>query len=407
MTFWIIVTLMALAVAMLLALALLRGRRDAAPAASYDVRVYRDQLASVDRDLARGVIAEDDAERIRTEISRRILAADAKLSGEKEGGAQSRGLSLAVAALAGAGVVGGGLALYSRLGAPGYGDLPLSLRIEQAAEIRETRPVQAAAEAQMPATPDPQVDANYAELIAQLRKAVAERPDDLQGQRLLAQHEANLGNHKAAYEAQQRVIEIRGDSAEAGDYSRMAEQMVMAAGGYVSPEAETALGEALRRNPDDGPARYYWGAMLAQTGRPDLAFRIWDQTLRNSPAGAPWTQAIEAQIEDLAMRAGVEYDAPARPGMRGPSAADMEAAGDMSAEDRQAMIRGMVDGLAERLATEGGPPEEWARLIGALGVLGETDRARAIHEEALTRFAGNDDALERIAAAARSAGLIE
>ncbi|MEY8840417.1 tetratricopeptide repeat protein, partial [Cribrihabitans sp. XS_ASV171] len=229
------------------------------------------------------------AERIRTEISRRILAADAKLREEKEGRAQSRGLTLGVAVLSAVGLVGGGLALYSRLGAPGYGDLPLSLRIERAAEIRETRPAQVEAEAQMPAAPDPQVDANYAELIAQLRKAVAERPSDLQGQRLLAQHEANLGNHKAAYEAQQRVIEIRGDSAEAGDYSRMAEQMVMAAGGYVSPEAETALREALRRNPDDGPARYYWGAMLAQTGRPDLAFRIWDQTLRNSPAGAPWT----------------------------------------------------------------------------------------------------------------------
>ena len=54
MTFWIIVSLLALAVAALLVLALLGGRTGAEPAAAYDLRVYRDQLKDVERDLARG-----------------------------------------------------------------------------------------------------------------------------------------------------------------------------------------------------------------------------------------------------------------------------------------------------------------------------------------------------------------
>jgi cytochrome c-type biogenesis protein CcmH len=84
----------------------------------------------------------------------------------------------------------------------------------------------------------------------------------------------------------------------------------------------------------------------------------------------------------------------------------MQAAEAMSADDRQAMIQGMVEGLATRLATEGGPPEDWARLIAALGVLGQTERARAILSEARTVF---PDAAMRapIEAAAAQAGLIE
>ena len=48
------------------------------------------------------------------------------------------------------------------------------------------------------------------------------------------------------------------------------------------------------------------------------------------------------------------------------------------------------------LATEGGPPEDWARLIGALGVLGQTERAEAIAAEARVVFADNADAVDMI-----------
>ena len=77
--FWIVTAALSLAVALLLARALLRGRRDTGPAQAFDIQVYRDQLKDVERDLARGVIEAGDAERVRTEISRRILAADSAM----------------------------------------------------------------------------------------------------------------------------------------------------------------------------------------------------------------------------------------------------------------------------------------------------------------------------------------
>jgi cytochrome c-type biogenesis protein CcmH len=67
----------------------------------------------------------------------------------------------------------------------------------------------------------------------------------------------------------------------------------------------------------------------------------------------------------------------------------------------------MVARLSERLATQGGSAEEWARLIKAYGVLGETDRARAIWAEAQQLFGGNAADLEVVRAAATQAGVAE
>ena len=406
--FWILTGALALAVAALLALALLRGRRDTGPAEAFDLQVYRDQLAEVERDLARGTLGPEDAERLRTEVSRRLLAADAKAQTGGAGDAQPRGGSMVLAGLVALGVVAGSLGLYWQLGAPGYGDLGLRQRIALAEEARETRPDQATVEAQMPAVAAPEATDDYLALVERLRSVVAERPNDLQGFVLLARSEAALGNYVAAYKAQERIVGLKGDAATARDFADLADMMILAAGGYVSPQAEQALEAALARDPQNGVARYYGGLMMAQTGRPDVAFRIWEQLLAEGPADAPWIAPVRAQIEEMAMRAGaVNFQLPQQDALPGPSAEDMAAAADMSAEDRADMIRGMVARLSDRLATEGGTPEEWARLIGALAVLGDTDQAGAIWTEAQSVFADAPQALAQVRDAARQAGIAE
>ncbi len=406
MSFWVLIFLIALLIAVFLGYTMLRRRRDNDPTAAYDLRVYREQLAGVDRDLARGVIAKGDAERVRTEISRRILAADAQMRGEAENTGPSRTVTIIAFLAMAAVLVGGALAMYRQLGAAGFPDMPLSVRLEMAEDLRENRPSQIDAEAIATPIQAPPLEEGYEALLNRLRETVAERPDDLQGHTLLAQHETNAGNFKAGYEAQTRVIELSGENAPAHAYSDQAEMMILAASGYVSPEAEAALMQALERNPRLGPARYYWGQMLAQTGRPDMAYRVWVETLNDAPAGAPWADAIRSQIDELAFRAGV-FNTPDFSAPPGPSQDDVNAAAEMTAEERQQMIRGMVDGLSDRLATEGGTPEEWARLIAALGVLGEGQRAIAIRDEAMAVFAGNSEALQMIDAAALQAGIAQ
>lgn len=410
MTFWIIAVALSVAVAALLGVAVLRGRADGEHPAAFDLRVYRDQLKEVDRDLARGVIGTEDAERVRAEVSRRILQTDAQLHAATLGAEQPKGLTLAVVIVSAVVLVGGGLWLYREMGAPGYGDLTLKTRIAMAAEMRETRPVQADAETQVPAfSPIGAPTAEFLDLMDKLRATVANRPADLTGQTLLVRNEAMLGNFTAAYKAQEFVLSIKGSEATAQDYVDLADLMVMAAGGYVSPEAEGVLRNALARDPSHGAALYYMGLTSAQTGRPDQAFRIWDQLLRRGPSDAPWIGPIRAQIEEIAALAGVRYSLPPADAgddnLPGPTVADLDAAEQMTPGERMEMIRGMVAGLSQRLANDGGSAQDWARLITAYGVLGETDNARAIWAEAQQVFAGRPGDMDRLRAAAEQAGI--
>ncbi len=102
---------------------------------------------------------------------------------------------------------------------------------------------------------------------------------------------------------------------------------------------------------------------------------------------------------------GTDATGPDAAAPRGPSAADVAAAGAMSPAERQTMIRGMVSSLAERIAAQGGSPAQWAQLLTAYSVLGETDKARTLWQRAQKVFAGRASDLEPVLRAARKAGL--
>ncbi|QCO54768.1 c-type cytochrome biogenesis protein CcmI [Pseudorhodobacter turbinis] len=399
--FWAAAGAIALVVAVILIRALRRPERTAADSSSFDQQVYRDQLAEIERDAARGVVAPDEAKRLRSEVARRLLAAD-RVEANRDvmrSGPASVPVVIVIALVLAAGFGG-----YAYLGQPGYGDLPLKTRIAMAEERRANRPDQAAMEAALP--PRPLLDAidpEFKVLVERLREAVAARPDDLQGQTLLARNEANLGNLTAAYKAQERVIALKGADATVGDMLTQATLMVQATDGQVSPEADRILQRVLAIEPKNDTALFFSGIANMQVGRYDVAFLYWKEVLENAAPDSPWRPEVRARIESLAQAAGARYSLP--PEAPGPSAADIAAAEDLSPEDRQAMIRSMVEGLNDRLATDGGTAQEWARLIGALATLGEVDRARAIWAEAKVNFAGRTAELGFINEAALDAGI--
>lgn len=402
--FWAAAGGMGLALAALFVLALLRARSEIATAAEFDLKVYRDQLAEIDRDIARGTLPADEGERQRVEVSRRLLEAD-RAASRASRAASRDGLMLAAGLIVL--VLGSSYWVYTRLGAPGYPDLPLAERFAQSDALRASRPPQAEMEATAAASrPAPiQPDAQFAELMEKLRAAVAERPDDARGLELLAANEARLGNLPEARAAMENLIRVKGDQATADEHAALAELMIMAAGGLVSPEAESHLARALTLEQRNATARYYYGLMTAQVGRFDRTFALWRPLLDEGPPDAPWIEPIRAQIEDVAMRAGIDFTLPPAAGLPGPDADAMAAAEDMTAEDRTAMIEGMVAQLGERLATEGGTVEEWARLISSLSVLNRKAEAQEIYAEALSKFEGSPSQQSFLREAALDAGL--
>jgi cytochrome c-type biogenesis protein CcmH len=92
---------------------------------------------------------------------------------------------------------------------------------------------------------------------------------------------------------------------------------------------------------------------------------------------------VRQRIEQTAREAGIAPPAAVAPNVAGPSAADVEAAQAMTPEERQAMIRAMVERLATRLEANPDDAEGWQRLAKAYRVLGETQKA----EEAASRAA--------------------
>ena len=178
--------------------------------------------------------------------------------------------------------------------------------------------------------------------------------------------------------------------------------LIIAADTYIAREAETALREALLRDPNHKLALFRMGMYFDAIGRPDRTFGIWRKLLEAGPETAPYMPLIRRTITDLAQISGVNYDPPT---VKGPSAKDIQSTAEMSAEDRNAMIASMVTGLADRLSTEGGPAPDWAQLIVAYGALGETESAREIFNEAVQMFAAGPGDLKILQGAAQSAGI--
>lgn len=427
MVFWALTGALTLAVVLILSRQILRRTGDAGGSEiTSDMQIYRDQLKELERDLERGTVSKGEAERTRLEISRRLLEADRKAKARVRSTDAPEGatrLTMGVSAVA---LIVASFGLYWVLGSPGAEDLGLEKRIAQADELRDARPSQAQIEDQRPAwTGAPEgTPEDYIKLVTSLREKMKETPDDPRGLDLLVQHETNMGNHVAARQAMDKLMELKGKEASSDDFARQADVMIMTAGGFVSPEAEEALRIALIKDAANPVARYYTGLMFAQNSRPDLAFRLWRGLLEEGPDGAPWITPIRSQIEGLAQMAGENFRLPPRApkataplpqaapdgqtdGLAGPTAEDMAAAAEMDAEDRQEMIKGMVEQLSERLATEGGTPEEWARLITVLGVLGNTERASAIWQEAQQTFAGLGEPFEIVKQAAIQAGVAQ
>jgi cytochrome c-type biogenesis protein CcmH len=329
------------------------------------VNVYKSQLGEIDRDVKAGTISATEAEVARAELGRELLrqSAESDAKSAKEGDADQSAKAATsrfhtAALIAGIGftiVVGG--AGYAVLGQPQMLDLQLADRPDAAAALE------------------------VADAIVKVEERLARVPDDLRGWQVIAPIYLAQQRYDEAVNAFRRVVELSGPTAD--NETDLAEAIGAAAGGIFSTDAVALLRSAANRDPAHIRSRFYLAAHATETGDYATAFQLWSTLIDMAPNDAPWMNtAIEgktfAQAELASLGGAGETGATAASVEQspGPDAAEIAAAGQLSANQRASMVEEMVARLDQRLHSEGGTAAEWARLVRSRTVLGQSDLAR-------------------------------
>lgn len=393
-----------------------------------DADIYAAQLAEVEVERDRGLLTDTDAVVARSEVARRLLrahrtAVDAPRANSRRWLAAA-GVAIFVPAFsAGA---------YLSLGAPRYGDMPLSARL-------------------------PPDDATLTRLAADAEARLGAAPEDGEGWAALGPVYLRLQRFDDAARVFAEASARLGDR---GDLiAGRAQALTFASGGAITDEARTLFTRAMELQPEDARPAIFLAIAARQRGDLREAGRLWQQLLLKSTGTEEWLEIANTEFALLAeasgWKPGMGGDAadelvgldpgalapgaatpvipqpgaapvaaaggrpgddanvagvpnkgtgpasgavpsarplPDQPGapLPGPSEAAIAAAGAMAPGAQQAMVEGMVARLAGRLAGEGGSVEEWVRLVRAYRVLGREDDARATAQSAMTRLPEGD-----------------
>ncbi|MGQ0443988.1 MAG: c-type cytochrome biogenesis protein CcmI [Beijerinckiaceae bacterium] len=327
---------------------------------------YKAQLAEIERDETLRLVAPGDAQGAKAEAARRLIAANAALEPPPAASRTrvrlaSVGILIFVPVLA--------LALYTYIGHPDMPDAPLAARLDAS-----------------PARMD------LAAAIAKIEAHLAQHPDDGRGYEVLAPVYLKMGRAGDAVSAARAALRLLGETP--ARHALYGQALVAAANGVVTPDAKQSFEAAAAKDPAAAEPRFFLGLAAELEGDRARARDIWGKLAAEAPQNAPWAQALRERL--AALGAG---SATTKPDGLAAKIEALPKAGQMNA------IRGMVEGLASRLAQNGQDLEGWLRLVRSYTVLHDETKARAALIDAKRSFTGDPNALARIKALARELGL--
>jgi cytochrome c-type biogenesis protein CcmH len=366
MILWLVIMAITAGVLVALFVPLFREYRRTPSRTQRELAVYRDQLAELQREVDTGRIAATEAKLAATEIQRKMLASADAPDPADAAAAPARGWAAPAALVVIATVVPiGALAVYLSVGSPG---MP-SYRFD---------PARAAAAAKA---------AEEEVLVEKLVERLRQEPTSLKGWVLLAGLYRSLQRDAEAAQAYARVYALSGNDVRfAGDYG---EALVAAADGGVTPEAQALFEQVLTSDASEPRARFYLALAKAQTGQAREAIAMWRSLEVDSPADAAWLPDVRKFMASVAARSGIDpasvpatSTAPIRPSPA-PTADDVAGVQSMTPADQEKMIRGMVEGLAQRLAAKPDDLEGWKRLGQSYVVLNEPAKAQQAYARAV------------------------
>lgn len=273
---WIIFAAMAAATVALLLVPLLRARPQAVSRAAYDLTVYKDQLAEVERELERGTLTADQADAARTEIQRRILA----LGDVGKGTAPQRSSAKLAAAVIVAVVPLVGFGVYTLLGQPAMPDQPYAARKGQLDQMQG------------------QADMIKA-MVAQLSARLEKEPNDGKGWAMLGRSLRVMGETEKATAAYKKAVALLpGDTQVRMEYGAVLLGQVPQ-GGQLPPEFVRLMREVVAVDPKNPDALYFAGLAEAQGGNVAKARDLWTRLLALLPEGSEERGEVQQQLDAL------------------------------------------------------------------------------------------------------------
>ncbi len=168
--------------------------------------------------------------------------------------------------------------------------------------------------------------------------------------------------------------------------------MVTAADGVITSDARQLFEAELRDNNASAKARFYLAMGLGQEGRHAEAVAAWQELIKGGSDQSPWMDAAIQFLAESAKAANIEL----APAIAGPTEEQVQSASEMSAEDRNQMIAGMIDNLAGKLEQDPSNKAGWQQLVRSYIVLGRMEDARLATQKAVAHFKDDPEFAENL-----------
>ncbi|MDF7776422.1 tetratricopeptide repeat protein [Sphingomonas sp. AOB5] len=257
--------------------------------------------------------------------------------------------------------------------------------------------------------------------LEELQAATRAKPDDPEAWARLATAYYEREQYADGVTALERATTLAPDRSNL--WSLLGEMRIYADGRDPMPAAAvTAFEKALALDPKDPSARYFMAVRKDLAKDHKGAIDDWLALLADTPPGAPWEADLRRTIEQVGQRenipvatriAAIRQPAPVsapphataaptlptQSGIPGPNAEQVREASKLSPTDQDAMARGMVGNLENRLRGDPKNVGGWVMLMRSRMTLNEPDKAAKAYRDAV---AANPEAKATLQGEART-----
>jgi cytochrome c-type biogenesis protein CcmH len=321
---------------------------------------FRLQLRELEADLATGRLAAAEAVAAKAELAREVLRQQRE-AGMRRVVTSSRTTPLLLTSIAAAALIA--FVAYGFLGRPNLPSQPFAARTEASTGAATI---------------------NLDDAVKTVEARLAAQPDDLRGWQVIAPIYMQDGRYADAERAFRHILELSAPTADSD--TDLAEALMMENGGQATGEAADLLRRAAALDPHHIRSRFYLAAEAMRSKDYPSAVKQWTDVIALGQGDEPWMPTAKA---------GLATAEAGRDGKLPPDAA----AGNPA---QSPAILNMVQGLSDRLQTQGGPLADWTQLVRSEIVLGNLAKAQAAYDAARKAYpdAGERAELDTLAAQA-------